>query len=80
MSQSPITPEKRFLGLEGMPDDRAVLALPAEGALRSGQVESAFEIACYRVARHPLAGSVEARRLLARLELAADRLQSAIAL
>lgn len=80
MSQSPITPEKRFLGLEGTPDDRAVLALPAEGALRSGQVESAFEIACDRVARHPLAGSVEARRLLARLELAADRLQSAIAL
>ncbi|MFM1823338.1 MAG: hypothetical protein RI967_1604 [Planctomycetota bacterium] len=80
MSQSPPTPEKRFLGLDGTPDDRAILALPADGALKSGQVESAFEVACDRVARHPLAGSAEARRLLARLELAADRLQSAIAL
>jgi hypothetical protein len=80
MSQPPLTPEKRFLGLDGTPDDRAILALPPEGALRSGQVESAYEVATDRIARHPLAGSAEARRLLARLETAADRLQSAIAL
>ena len=68
------TPEHRFLGLAGVPDDRALLSLPAEGALKSGQVEAALERRVDEIARHPLAGSVEARRLIAHLEAAADRL------
>lgn len=74
------TPEHRFLGLAGVPDDRALLSLPAEGALKSGQVEAALERRVEEIARHPLAGSVEARRLIAHLEAAADRLQATIAL
>ena len=67
--------ERRFLGLEGAPDDRALLGLPDEGPLKSGQIEAALERRIDEVARHPLAGSPEARRLLAHLEGAADRLQ-----
>jgi hypothetical protein len=74
------TPEQRFLGLSGVPDDRRLLALPSEGALRSGQVEAALERRLDEIARHPLSGSVEAQRLTAHLETAADRLQAAIAL
>jgi hypothetical protein len=72
--------ERRFLGLEGAPDDRALLGLPDEGPLKSGQIEAALERRIDEVARHPLAGSPEARRLLAHLEGAADRLQAAVAL
>lgn len=74
------TPEHRFLGLAGVPGDRELLALPAEGALRSGQVEAALERRVDEIARHPLSGSAEARRLVAHLESAADRLQATIAL
>ncbi|MEY3141807.1 MAG: hypothetical protein RLY21_300 [Planctomycetota bacterium] len=74
------TPEHRFLGLAGVPDDRQLLSLPAEGALKSGQVEAALERRIDEIARHPLAGSVEARRLISHLEAAADRLQATIAL
>lgn len=74
------TPEHRFLGLSGAPDDRELLALPAEGALKSGQIEAALERRVDEIARHPLAGTVEARRLVAHLESAADRLQAQIAL
>ena len=74
------TPEHRFLGLSGIPDDRALLALPGEGPLKSGQVEAALERRIDEIGRHPLAGSHEAHRLVAHLESAADRLQSAIAL
>jgi hypothetical protein len=72
--------ERRFLGLEGAPDDRALLGLPDEGPLKSGQIEAALERRADEVARHPLAGSPEARRLLVHLEGAADRLQAAVAL
>ncbi|MBI1302266.1 MAG: hypothetical protein GC172_00485 [Phycisphaera sp.] len=72
--------ERRFLGLEGAPDDRALLGLPDEGPLKSGQIEAALERRGDEVARHPLSGSPEARRLLAHLEGAADRLQAAVAL
>ena len=76
-----MSPEKRFLGLDaGKPDDRTLLGLPAEGPLKSGQVEAALEARADTIARHPLAGSAEARRLVAQLELAADRLQAEIAL
>jgi hypothetical protein len=76
-----MTPEKRFLGLEGgMPDDRTLLALPHDGALKSGQIEGALERRVDEIARHPLSGSPEARRLMHHLELAADRLQAEIAL
>ena len=74
------TPEQRFLGLSGAPDDRELLALPVEGALRSGQIEAALERRLDVIARHPLSGSAEARRLAAHLEAAADRLQAEIAL
>ena len=76
-----MTPDRRFLGLEGAkPDDRTLLALPAGEPLKSGQVEAALERRADEVARHPLAGSPEARRLLQHLELAADRLQAELAL
>jgi hypothetical protein len=74
------TPEHRFLGLSGAPDDRALLGLPAEGILKSGQVEAALERRADEIAKHPLSGSSEARRLTAHLEAAADRLQATIAL
>lgn len=74
------TPEHRFLGLSGAPGDRELLALPAEGDLKSGQVEAALERRVDEIARHPLSGSSEARRLVTHLEAAADRLQAAIAL
>ena len=39
-----VTPERRFLGLEvDKADDRTLLGLPAEGALKSGQIEGALE-------------------------------------
>ena len=76
-----MTPERRFLGLDGArPDDRALLALPAGEPLKSGQIEAALERRADEVARHPLAGSLEAKRLMQHLELAADRLQAEIAL
>ena len=76
-----MTPEKRFLGLESnKPDDRTLLALPAEQPLKSGQIEAALEQRIDSVARHPLSGSAEAKRLVMLLELAADRLQAEIAL
>lgn len=76
-----MTPERRFLGIEGArPDDRTLLALPADGPLKSGQIEGALEQRIDGIARHPLAGSAEARRLILQLELAADRLQAEIAL
>lgn len=76
-----MTPERRFLGLEGgAPDDRTLLALPHDGALKSGQIEGALERRVDEIARHPLSGSPEARRLMHQLELAADRLQAEIAL
>ncbi|MFN5497703.1 MAG: hypothetical protein ACK5C3_14150, partial [bacterium] len=74
------TPEHRFLGLSGVPGDRELLALPADGQLKSGQVEAALERRVDEIARHPLSGSAEARRLVVHLEAAADRLQAAIAL
>jgi hypothetical protein len=74
------TPEHRFLGLSGVPGDRELLALQTDGALKSGQVEAALERRIDEIARHPLSGSAEARRLVAHLEAAADRLQAAIAL
>ncbi len=82
MSRQPDNPsaERRFLGLEGAPDDRALLGLPEEGQLKSGQIEAALERRADEVARHPLAGSPEARRLLSHLEGAADRLQAKVAL
>lgn len=76
-----VTPERRFLGLEvNKADDRTLLGLPAEGPLKSGQIEGALEARADTIARHPLSTSAEARRLLAQLELAADRLQAEIAL
>jgi len=76
-----VTPERRFLGLEvSKPDDRTLLGLPPEGPLKSGQIEGALEVRADTIARHPLSTSAEARRLLAQLELAADRLQAEIAL
>lgn len=74
------TPEHRFLGLSGVPGDRELLALSADGPLKSGQVEAALERRVDEIARHPLSGSAEARRLVVHLEAAADRLQAAIAL
>jgi hypothetical protein len=70
---------KRFLGIDGSPDDRALLDLPA-GDLKSGQIEAALERRTDAIARHPLGTSVEARRLVQQLENAADRLQAEIAL
>ena len=76
-----VTPERRFLGLEvNKADDRTLLGLPADGPLKSGQIEGALEARADTIARHPLSTSAEARRLLAQLELAADRLQAEIAL
>ena len=75
-----VTPERRFLGLEvKSPDDRTLLALPKD-ALKSGQIEAALERRADEIARHPLAGGLEAKRLLQQLELAADRLQAELAL
>ena len=70
---------KRFLGIDGNPDDRALLDLPA-GDLKSGQIEAGLERRTDAIARHPLGTSVEARRLVQQLEHAADRLQAEIAL
>lgn len=76
-----MTPEKRFLGIDRLPSsDRGALGLPEDGQLRSGQVEAALEQLVDIIARHPLGGSAEAKRLAARLEYSADRLQAEIAL
>ncbi len=76
-----VSPERRFLGLEAnKPDDRTLLGLPAGVTLKSGQIEAALEARIDTIARHPLSTSAEARRLMAQLELAADRLQAEIAL
>ena len=76
-----VTPERRFLGIEATGlDDRGLLGLPGEGALKSGQVEAALEGHIGTIERHPLGESAEARRLIAQLELSADRLQAEIAL
>jgi hypothetical protein len=70
---------KRFLGVDAGSDDRVLLALPA-GDLKSGQIEAALEKRLDEIARHPLSGSAEAKRLAQQLESAADRLQAEIAL
>ena len=76
-----VTPEKRFLGFEAVKyTDRALLGLAEDEALKSGQVEAALEQRLDVIARHPLGKSAEAMRLVAKLELAADRLQAEIAL
>jgi hypothetical protein len=76
-----VTPEKRFLGFEAVKyTDRALLGLAEDEALKSGQVEAALEQRLDVIARHPLGKSAEATRLVAKLELAADRLQAEIAL
>ena len=81
-----VTPERRFLGLESKGpeanklDDRTLLGLPDGVPLKSGQIEAALEARIDTIARHPLSTSAEARRLVAQLELAADRLQAEIAL
>ncbi len=76
-----MTPERRFLGIDATkPDDRALLALPAGEPLKSGQIEAALERRADEIARHPLAGSIEAKRLQKLLELSADRLQAELAL
>lgn len=74
-------PSGIILGLESVrPDDRTLLALPSKGDLSSGQVEAALERRVAEISAHPLASSADAKRLLAQLELAADRLQAEIAL
>ena len=76
-----MTPERRFLGIDATkPDDRALLALPVGEPLKSGQIEAALERRADEIARHPLAGSIEAKRLQKLLELSADRLQAELAL
>jgi hypothetical protein len=76
-----LTPEKRFLGFDAVKyTDRALLGLAEDDALKSGQVEAALEQRLDVIARHPLGKSAEAMRLVAKLELAADRLQAEIAL
>ncbi|MEY5031369.1 MAG: hypothetical protein RL354_400 [Planctomycetota bacterium] len=76
-----VTPEKRFLGFEAAKyTDRSLLGLAEDDALKSGQVEAALEQRLDVIARHPLGKSAEAMRLVAKLELAADRLQAEIAL
>jgi hypothetical protein len=71
---------KRFFGIPETPDDsiagdRALLGLPAEGVLRSGQIEAAYEARLDCIARHASAHSTEARHLALECEHAADRLQ-----
>ncbi len=70
---------KRFLGVDAGADDRTLLSLQA-GDLKSGQIEAALERRLDEIARHPLSGSAEAKRLAQQLESAADRLQAEIAL
>lgn len=75
-----LLPERTILGLTGPVDDRRLLALPAEGDLRSGQIEAALEARVQQVARHPAGRSHEAHALLVSIEAAADRLQAELAL
>ena len=76
-----LTPEKRFLGLDAERfTDRSLLCLPDEGPLKSGQIEAALEAHLDVIARHPLGTGADAKRLEAKLELAADRLQAELAL
>ncbi len=78
-SRDVLSATKRFLGVDAGADDRVLLALPA-GDLKSGQIEAALEKRLDEIARHPLSGSAEAKRLAQQLESAADRLQAEIAL
>ncbi len=67
---------RRLLGVAANADERTLLALPADVALKSGMIEAALERRIDEIARHPLSNSSEARRLVSQLELAADRLQA----
>ncbi|MFZ9915541.1 MAG: hypothetical protein ACO3IB_09460, partial [Phycisphaerales bacterium] len=69
-----------ILAVKADADDRALLALPAQGDLRSGQVEAALAARLDLVARHPRAGTSAANRAAAALVGAADRLQAELAL
>ena len=68
------------LDLESMPDDRALLGLPASGALTSGQIEAALAARMRDIRAHPLGSGHKAQRVALLIEDAADRLQAELAL
>ena len=68
------------LDLDAIPEDRALLGLPVDGNLTSGQIETALAARLRDMQSHPLGSGHKAQRVAVLLEDAADRLQAALAL